>query len=82
MFSGQKKDCCDFCNSLLLLPILALALLMLGILADHHDLAFALDNLALFADRLDRRPDFHEDSSFDSSDQLLLRQVIRPRVRS
>ena len=60
----------------------ALLLLVLGILADHHDLAFALDNLALFADRLDRRPDFHEDSSFDSSDQLLLRQVIRPRVRS
>ena len=32
---------------------------MLGILADDHDTAFALDDLALFADGLNRRPDFH-----------------------
>ena len=32
---------------------------MLRILADDHDLALALDDLALLADRLDRRPHFH-----------------------
>ena len=37
----------------------ALALLVLGILADDHDLAMALDNLALLAHGLDGRPDFH-----------------------
>ena len=33
-------------------PELALALLVLGILADDHDAALALDDLALFANRL------------------------------
>ena len=38
---------------------LALLLLVLGILADDHDAALALDDLALFADRLDRRSYLH-----------------------
>ena len=37
----------------------ALALLVLGVLADNHDLAVALDYLALLAHGLDRRSDFH-----------------------
>ena len=37
----------------------ALALLVLGVLADHHDLAVTLDDLALFAHLLHRRSDFH-----------------------
>ena len=37
---------------------------MLGVLADHHDLAVTLDDLALFADFLHRRSDFHKDTSF------------------
>ena len=32
---------------------------MLGILADDHDTALALDDLALLADRLDRRSNLH-----------------------
>ena len=36
-----------------------LALLVLGILADDHDPAFSLDNLALIAHRLHRRSYFH-----------------------
>jgi len=32
--------------------LLALTLLVLRVLADHHDLTFSLDNLALFADWL------------------------------
>ena len=38
---------------------LALLLLVLGVLADHHDLALAADDLALFTNRLNRRPDLH-----------------------
>ena len=38
---------------------LALALLMLGVVTDDHDLALALDDLALLAHGLDRRSDFH-----------------------
>ena len=37
---------------------------MLGILANHHHAAFALDNLALFADRLNRRTYFHNIHTF------------------
>ncbi len=37
----------------------ALLLLMLGILADHHDAPFALDNLALFTNGLDRGTNLH-----------------------
>ena len=39
----------------------ALALLMLRVLANDHDAAFALDNLALFADGLHARTDLHFD---------------------
>jgi hypothetical protein len=41
-------------------PLSALALFVLGVLADHHDAAFALDDLAFFADFLHRRSDFHK----------------------
>ena len=37
----------------------ALPLLMLGVLADDHDLAMTLDDLALFAHGLYGRSDFH-----------------------
>ena len=37
----------------------ALLLLMLGIFADNHHAAFALDDLAFFTDRLNRRTNFH-----------------------
>ena len=36
-----------------------LSLLMLGVLADHHDFTLALDDLALFAHGLNTRSDFH-----------------------
>ena len=39
--------------------ILTLALLVLGVLADDHDFALALDDLALFAHGLHGRSDFH-----------------------
>ena len=42
---------------------LALALLMLGVFADNHHAALALDDLALFADGLHRRTDFHGNTS-------------------
>ena len=38
----------------------ALLLLVLRILADDHHTALALNDLALFADRLHRRTNFHE----------------------
>jgi len=38
---------------------LTLTLLVLGILTDYHDLALALDDLALFANRFYRRSYFH-----------------------
>ena len=41
-------------------PASALALLVLRILANDHNAALAFDDLTLFADFLDRRPDFHE----------------------
>ena len=40
---------------------LTLLLLVLGILADDHDAALALDDLALFADGLYGRSHFHDD---------------------
>ena len=43
---------------------LALALLMLGVVTDDHDLALTLDNLAFFAHFLNRRSDFHNVPSF------------------
>lgn len=39
---------------------LTLLLLVLGVLADHHNSAATLDDLALLADRLDRRTNLHE----------------------
>ena len=36
---------------------------MLGIFANNHHAALALDDLALFADRLHRRTDFHGNTS-------------------
>ena len=39
----------------------ALALLVLRVLADNHDTALALDDLALFADGLHGRSHFHVD---------------------
>jgi hypothetical protein len=38
---------------------LPLALLMLGVLANHHNLALALDDFAFLADGLYRRPYLH-----------------------
>ena len=38
---------------------LTLLLFMLGVLADHHDAAFTLDDFALFANGLNGRSDFH-----------------------
>ena len=55
---------------------LTLALLVLGVLADDHDAALALDDLALLAHGLNRRSDFHYISSY------LLLHTIRPRVMS
>ena len=80
---------------------LTLLLFMLGVLADNHDAALALDDLALFADGFHRGTNLHVDyllffirnyavrrsgllyrrSAADWT-QFLLRQVIRPRVRS
>ena len=64
-----------------------LSLLVLRILADDHDVAVPLDNLALFADFLDGRLDFHsyttflcfaEASRMRLEAQLFVRQVILP----
>ncbi len=57
---------------------------MLGVLADAHDLALALDDLAFFAHGLDTGTHFHRLSSLVMQDGVsyLERQVIRPRVRS
>ena len=38
---------------------LTLSLLVLRVLADHHDVALALDDLALFANLFDRRFNLH-----------------------
>ena len=40
---------------------------MLRILANDHDAALALDDLALFADRLNGRSHFHDNSSYSVS---------------
>ena len=44
-------------------PELALALLMLRVFTDYHNFTLALDYLALFAHFLDRRSDFHWNTS-------------------
>jgi len=62
---------------------LALLLLMLGILANDHYTALALDDLALFAHGLYGRSHFHDVASYlYPIGQLFERQVMRPRVRS
>ena len=58
----------------------ALLLLVLRVFADHHDAPLALDDLALFADGLDRRSNLH--CFVPPACQPLLRQVMRPLVRS
>ena len=45
-----------------ILCALALALLVFRILANDHNTALALDDLALLADFLDRRSDFHSNN--------------------
>ena len=60
----------------------ALSLLVLGVLTNDHDAAFAANDLALFAHGLHRRSYFHRFKPFLSAVVHLLRQVIRPRVRS
>ena len=50
---------------------------MLRIVADHHNFSLALDDLALFADFLDRRSDFHF-----VTPPYLERHVMRPLVKS
>ena len=42
---------------------LTLLLFMLGVLADHHDAAFTLDDLALFTNGLYGRSHFHDAAS-------------------
>jgi hypothetical protein len=76
----------------------ALLLLMFRVLADYHDMALPLDDLAFFANRLNAGSYFHDfllsvdpvpaGLSFHavsvsiSLHQPLPRQVIRPLVRS
>jgi hypothetical protein len=43
---------------------LTLALLVAGVLADHHDASVATDHLALVTDRLDARVDLHVSKLF------------------
>jgi hypothetical protein len=45
----------------------ALLLLVLGVLADNHDAAFAFDDLALLANGFHTRSYFHGGSPFGSS---------------
>ena len=68
VFNHYSNDFPAFCpfrfsaiqlfNGALRFP-LALLLLVLGVFADNHDFALALDDLALFAHGLDTRSDFH-----------------------
>jgi len=74
----------------------ALLLLVLGVLADNHDAAFALDDLAFLANGFHTRSYFHGGSPFASyrqkiifskriasfQNQFLPRQVMRPRDKS
>ncbi len=61
---------------------LALALLVLGVFADDHHAAFALDDLAFFADGFHGRFNLHNDEPPFDFDAYLERQVMRPFVRS
>jgi hypothetical protein len=49
-----------------IVPDSTLLLLVLGVLADNHDAAFALDYLALFANGFHTRSYFHGGSPFAS----------------
>ena len=62
----------------------ALTLLVLRVLADDHDAALALDDLALLADGLNRRSNFHVHflRCCWGWFYALPRQVILPLVRS
>ena len=66
------------------LRTLALLLLVLRVLADDHDAALALDDLALLADGLNRRSNFHVHflRCCWGWFYALPRQVILPLVRS
>jgi hypothetical protein len=61
----RKVDTCDTCHKFLVLGVgywvfgLTLALLMLGVDADHSHDSFALDDLALVANLLNTGPYFH-----------------------
>ena len=82
---------CNFTYAVCVL--LTLTLLVLGVLADAHDFALALDDLALLAHGLDAGTYFHvyflllvstAAAPLPTGGKLnyLERQVIRPRVRS
>ena len=58
----------------------ALSLLVLGVLADHHDVAFSSDDLALFTNLFNRRFNLHDLDQTSLS--YLVRQVMRPLLRS
>ena len=62
--------------------VLALLLLVLGILANDHHATLTANDLALFAHGLNGRSHFHLDCLLTAVGQDLLRQVIRPLVRS
>jgi hypothetical protein len=63
--------------------LISLTLFMLGVRADHHDATLAFDNLAFFADRLNRRSYFHLKLPYlPLGFSLLERQVMRPLERS
>ena len=63
--------------------ILALTLFVLGILTDNHDFSLALNNLALLANFLYRRSDFHLNALLEKLALAYFdRHVILPLVRS
>ncbi len=58
MYRGDDEAAGEAASSSLPV-ILTLTLLVLGVLADDHDFALALDDLALLAHGLHGRSDFH-----------------------
>jgi hypothetical protein len=58
--------------------LLALLLLMLRVLADNHDAAFALNDLALLANGFHTRSYFHGGSPFDSCSKSRSKKGIFP----
>ena len=62
---------------------LTLTLFVLGILTDNHDFSLALNNLALLANFLYRRSDFHLNALLEKLALAYFdRHVILPLVRS